>query len=318
MNRMRQSQTTTRLWALAGFLCATLATIALANGQTVSRGAPPPGNSPGVAPASGENGSAETQLAAAEKDVDCQHLQRIYKAISAYYRDHQDLPNWLSDLVPQYLSDPNDLLSPVETRTGKSVLYGRTDPKLRTSYIYEFNAAPAPEEFNRGRTVPLTCKEWKLMQLGKFGMVTPILRCHLHTPVLNVAYGGELYETGLLWENDPRTVALIKAHPALGPKPSQASGACVNVKVVDAETGDPIGAAAVRSTLGSEFGLLPPGSCVTDTNGTALVPLGEWKVNFLFLTASHPRYQPQQFNWNRDPSKEDTTPAQLTLKMTGL
>lgn len=145
--------------------------------------------------------NAQTKSPNPEKDQDRQHLERIYKAICAYYRDHQDLPNWLSDLVPQYLPDTSDLVSPVETRTGKSVLYGRQDPKLPTSYIYEFNAAPAPEEFNRGRSVPLTCKEWKLMQLKKFGLVTPILRCHLHNPVLNVAYAGDIYETGLLWES---------------------------------------------------------------------------------------------------------------------
>src|SRR6266545_1908671 len=165
--------------------------------------------------------------AAAEREIDRQHLQHIYKAISAYYQDHQDLPDWLSDLVPHYLADENDLISPVETRTGKSVLFGRTDPRLHTSYIYEFNAGPAAEEFNRGRSVPLTCKQWKLMQLKKFGLITPILRCHLHEPVLNVAYSGDIYETGLLWENDTQTAALIKSNPQLGPHPPESSGARV-------------------------------------------------------------------------------------------
>src|ERR1041385_6566175 len=164
-----------------------------------------------------------------ERDTDRQHLQRIYKAISAYYKDHHDLPDWLSDLVPKYLPDANDPISPVEKRTGKSVLYGRDDPKLHTSYIYEFNAAPAAEEFNRGRSVPLTCKQWKLLQLKKFGLITPILRCHLQNPVLNVAYSGDIYETGLLWENDPRAAALIKTKPSLGPRPETQSGPHMDV-----------------------------------------------------------------------------------------
>src|SRR6267154_941040 len=52
-----------------------------------------------------------------ELEIDRQHLQHIYRAISAYYKDHQDLPDWLSDLVPRYLADENDLVSPVEKRT---------------------------------------------------------------------------------------------------------------------------------------------------------------------------------------------------------
>jgi len=299
---------------LAACCCGAMGIVSLVSGQNIAPEtartavSPPP---PAFRPETNANPRNSSQ----EKEIDRQHLERIYKAISAYYYDHQDLPNWLSDLVPQYLSDPNDLISPVETRTGKSVLYGRTDPKLRTSYVYEFNAGAAPEEFNRGSTAPLTCKQWKLKQLEKFGLVTPILRCHLHNPVLNVAYSGQIYETGLLWENDPRTAALVEANPALGPKPGAAAGVPVHVQVVDAETGKPVGAAAVRGTLGSEFGLLPPISSTTDTNGIVTVPLGEWKVNFLILSASHPLYQPAQFEWNRAKVKEETVPAEIKIRL---
>jgi hypothetical protein len=293
-----------RRWP-AVLLWAAMGAYPLVNAQTT----------PSIQPQATGTAAGNRAIPSPEKDEDRQHLERIYKAICAYYRDHQDLPNWLSDLVPQYLADAGDLVSPVETRTGKSVLYGRQDPKLPTSYIYEFNAGTAPEEFNRGRTVPLTCKEWKLMQLKKFGLVTPIIRCHLHNPVLNVAYSGDIYETGLLWENDPQTAALVRSNPQLGPLPSDSSGARVNVKVLDSQTSEPIATASVQGTLGSEFGLLPPAQGTADTNGIVAVALGEWKINFLILTASHPLYESTQLEWNREQDKEGTPPDRLTLKL---
>lgn len=89
----------------------------------------------------------------------------------------------------------------------------------------------------------------------------------------------------------------------------------MSVKVADADTGEPIGTASVRSTLGSEFGLLPPAQGTTDTNGLVAVALGEWNVNFLILTASHPLYESKQQDWNREKNKETAVPAQLTLEL---
>ncbi len=302
---------------LAVLILASLGIFTLTDAQTAA-----PGNTaPASPPAEEETVKAgatapSAELLAQEREIDRRHLQRIYKAIQAYYKEHRDLPNWLSDLVPQYLPDAGDLISPVETRTGKSVLFGREDPKIHTSYIYEFNAAPAPEEFNQGRSVPLTCKAWKLMQLQKFGMVTPILRSHIDQPVLNVAYSGQIYETGLLWEDDPNTAALVKQNPLLGPRQGGIPGSRLTVHVVDADTGAPIPEAKVRNGIGSEFGLLPPGEGTTDTSGNLSVALGEWKVNFLFLNASHPGYSPLGTEWNRERDQQDSPPAELTLKLT--
>ncbi len=292
--------------------CAMIAALLLTGmglfGLTEAQTAKDPGQPAGAQyPADKPADRASQELAAQERNIDVQHLQRIYKAIQAYYADHKDLPNWLSDLVPQYLPNAGDLVSPVEMRTGKSVLFGREDPRIHTSYIYEFNAGPAAEEFNRGRAVPLSCKEWKLMQIGKFGLVTPILRCHLETPVLNVAYSGEIYETGLLWEDDPRTAALVKKNPALGPQKGQPPGPRLAVHIVDADSGEPIPDAGLRSALGSEFGLLPPQQTAADSNGNAGIPLGDWKVNFVFLNASHPQYQTAGFEWNRQKTAEEAS-----------
>src|SRR6266581_1628383 len=35
------------------------------------------------------------------------NLEKISAAIEAYRTDNQDVPNWLSDMVPKYLSDTN-------------------------------------------------------------------------------------------------------------------------------------------------------------------------------------------------------------------
>ncbi len=302
--------------ALAAALLAALGMFTLTDAQTAGPATATADSAPvEVGQVQSAQPAASPELMTQERQIDKQHLERIYKAIRAYYKDHKDLPNWLSDLVPQYLQDPNDLVSPIEKRTGKSVLFGREDPRIHTSYIYEFNAAPAPEEFNKGRAVPLTCKEWKLMQLQKFGMITPILRSHIDQPVLNVAYSGLIYETGLLWENDPSTAAAVRQHPRLGPQQGQPPGPGLTVHVVDATNGAAIASATVRNGIGSEFGLLPPGQGDTDASGNMSVPLGEWKINFLFLTANAPGYYPLGTEWNRETAQQDSPPAEMTLRL---
>src|SRR5437867_4236783 len=82
--------------------------------------------------AAGQEGDAGQSLEQREREIDRQHLREIYKAIQAYRKKHGELPNWLSDLYPEFLSDPNVLISPVETRTGQSQLFGHEDPKMRT------------------------------------------------------------------------------------------------------------------------------------------------------------------------------------------
>lgn len=257
------------------------------------------------------------ELSVEEEEIqtDKSNMLQIHAAICAYYRDHQDLPHWLSDLVPKYLPNPEVLVSPTEKRTGKSVLYGREDPRLKVSYIYEFNGGAAAEEFNKGRAVPITNKEWKLAQLAKFGLVTPILRCHLHQPVLNVAYSGDFYETGLLWENDRRTVALIKSKPALGPYTKVSAAQTLAVTVLDGDGNQPIADARVGVSIGSEFGLLPLMDIRTDDAGRAQFPLGDWVVNWMFVNVSRDGYRPNGIKWN---AKEDAgvpRPHDITLHL---
>src|SRR6266853_436419 len=92
-------------------------------------------------PVSGED-------ATAEKEACIKNLNQIYASILAYQKDKKDLPNWLSDLVPEYLTDANVLVCPVCRRTGKTESGSLVDPKISTSYLFEFCPVPL------GRSAP--------------------------------------------------------------------------------------------------------------------------------------------------------------------
>lgn len=146
-----------------------------------------------------QNTSAEdkAKLAAEEKDGCSKHLTAIYEAIQAYQTDHKDLPNWLSDLVPQYISDPSILICPVSKRTGQAEIAMLSDPKISTSYLYEFCPVPV------GAIAPgKTRRDWKRRQMGLAGSIVPIVRCRRHgSIVLNLAFDGKIYESGSRWED---------------------------------------------------------------------------------------------------------------------
>lgn len=146
-----------------------------------------------------QNNSADdkAKLAKDEKDECVKHLTTIFEAIQAYQTDHKDLPNWLADLVPQYISDPSILICPVSKRTGQSEIPLLSDPKISTSYVYEFCPVPI------GTAAPgKTRRDWKRRQMGLVGSVVPIVRCRRHGGVtLNLAFDGKIYESGPRWED---------------------------------------------------------------------------------------------------------------------
>jgi hypothetical protein len=203
-------------------------------------------------------------------EIDRQNLKKIYDAIQAYRQARGDLPNWLSDLVPQFLSDTNALMCPVELRTGRSQLWEYGDPKIHSSYIYEFSQIKAGGI--RDQEIPLTMKEWKSLQMDEYGPVIPLLRCHLHERVASMSYSGEFYQTGLFWETDTNTFALMER---LGPGPGARYGQKLRVTARDAETGAAIsGAQVIATNRQSEFGHLPPRRMTTDADGVCEVNLG--------------------------------------------
>jgi len=139
-----------------------------------------------------------TNQAAEEKAACTKNLKLIYDAIQAYQADHHDLPNWLSDLVPQYLPDANVLICPVCRRTGQTEAPPLADPRLPSSYLYEF--CPVPFGAMLPNAPTRTRREWKRRQMGLVGSVVPLVRCRHHNSVLNLAFDGTVYESPPAWE----------------------------------------------------------------------------------------------------------------------
>jgi len=246
-----------------------------------------------------------------EKEIDKKQMRQIYDAIQAYRKKHGDLPTWLSDLVPDFLADSQILISPVEKRTGQSRIFEYADPKLTTSYVYEFSGNRAGGQINQDRTTPLTMKEWKTLQMDEFGPATPLLRCHHYDPVLNLSFSGEFYETQIFWEPDPRTLELVKR---LGLGPGEKSQRKLLVKVVDAETGQTLsGVEVTASNRHSERGPLPPRSGKTDAQGQCGMPLGGERIQSLSLGFSKSGYANLPVKW--DGSQAESLPEEFTARL---
>jgi thiol-disulfide isomerase/thioredoxin len=136
-------------------------------------------------------------------------LQTIYQAVQTYRREHKDLPNWLSDLVPKYLADTNLLICPITKRTGRMHMFAHLrDPQLPSAYLYEFSPLPMGGVWNGGQ---IHMRDFKRRQMGLVGGEVPIVRCHLHTPVLNLAFDGHIYESPMNWENNFTNVVSMTA-----------------------------------------------------------------------------------------------------------
>jgi hypothetical protein len=148
----------------------------------------------------------------AESTACRKNLQKINAAIKAYRKDHQDVPNWLSDLVPNYLADTNLLICPVTKRTGHRSPYGVLDPKVYSSYLYEFTPTPIPQVVKGAWPGPdMTMRDWKRQQMELAGQQVPLVRCLLHDPALNLAIGGKIYESPVFWELNFTNKAELKA-----------------------------------------------------------------------------------------------------------
>ena len=153
-------------------------------------------------PSSGAAASARE-----ERDACARNLKAIHEAVQSYRRANQELPNWLSDLVPDHLDEANQLICPVTRRTGEIKNYGLSDPKVSTSYVYEFCNHPIPNAIRSDSS--LTMQEWKQLQMALVGSIVPMLRCHHHDPVLNLSYGGQVFESPDAWESE--ISGLVKA-----------------------------------------------------------------------------------------------------------
>jgi tetratricopeptide (TPR) repeat protein len=138
-----------------------------------------------------------------EKSVCLTNLLRIHAAIMSYQKEHSQMPDSLGDLVPKYLPDTNSLLCPVHvaTKTLPPSWLPIDDPKVTTSYSYEFSARTnqTSDPYGLAATGD-TMKAWKNKQLARYGTVVPLVRCAEHGAVLNITYAGEIFEGAGQWE----------------------------------------------------------------------------------------------------------------------
>jgi D-alanyl-D-alanine carboxypeptidase len=152
------------------------------------------------------------------------NLEAIGRALTAYQRDHGELPPHLSDLHPEYLTDRALFHCPADRSEGSpGVGWATTDPGLPISYFFEMSLEPAP--FPRNWLGPRQTGEkptWRENKQGEqisFGDRVPVVRCfhhgHLH---LNLTLAGEVYQDQGRWEDHPDTIAtaLARLGQALG------------------------------------------------------------------------------------------------------
>jgi hypothetical protein len=123
------------------------------------------------------------------------NLRKMYAAIEKYKKDRGKLPDWLSDLVPDYL-DKEVLLCPSSQRQKTSIW---ADPELPCSFTYEFS--PARLTGNWGPATGMTCRDWKTRQVSFLGDVVPLVRCKHGSRVLSLSVGGQVYWSSVVWES---------------------------------------------------------------------------------------------------------------------
>ena len=134
----------------------------------------------------------------------CQRqLNMIHGAIEEYLRRNQKLPQWLSDLVPDFINDPKMLICPFVINTGnlkkwreEYVNYRVFDDPAQCSYAYEFCTVPIQ------RIPDFTCRDYKQRQMAVIGFGVPIVRCFAHRPILNLGFDGSIYPSPGEWEDN--------------------------------------------------------------------------------------------------------------------
>ena len=234
---------------------------------------PEPAASKPLDAAEAETCAAELELSAEEtkraeieshKKIDCEHLQQIHGGLFAYKKVHGHFPEYLSQLVPDFVrADALTSPHPKGEERNNLLKMNHADPGLaQPAYGFEFSNLV----FRDGRTF----EQIKEVQRQEWGDVVPILRAFGYGKVINMSYGGDLYETELNWEWDPATLDVVQAR---GWGPGLTEGQFTNVRVVGVD-GRPVPNAQVWAD-GRVYSFdLPNRPFATDASGVARIPLG--------------------------------------------
>jgi hypothetical protein len=124
------------------------------------------------------------------------NLTKIYDALHQYRKKHNQLPDGLSDLVPEFIQNRNVLICPYIRKTGqlsewRKNLNPQPGQDRSTYYYFEFCLEKYPKvaPANSGKTY----RDYKEAQTNLLGEVVPIVRCLAHSPVLNLSYNGLIF-----------------------------------------------------------------------------------------------------------------------------
>lgn len=118
-------------------------------------------------------------------------FRKISLALFNYSLDRNGgIPNWLSDLYPDYLSDDVSLICPSDP-TPLSKYVNLTDRNVPSSFTFEFAPVTISGTDNRQQKIKL---------LEKYGDRVPIVRCFNFPRPLCLTYGGEIFFMDEIWE----------------------------------------------------------------------------------------------------------------------
>jgi hypothetical protein len=200
------------------------------------------------------------------KQIDRKNLTTIHGGLKAFFAKHGRYPDYLSEMVPDFIA-AEALESPRGEDDGMNLILKRDhlDPGLeKPAYGYEYSNLEA-----YGKR---TFQEIKDVAKAEWGDVVPVLRAFGYDKVINMSWGGDLYETQLMWEWDPATYDLIDEYgwgPGIEP-----GGKSVDVVVTD-EAGRPVQGAEVWANGRQYTFPLPERPFITDERGIATIPTGD-------------------------------------------
>ncbi len=129
-----------------------------------------------------------------------QNLITIGKALQTYEKEHANFPEWLSELYPKYLTNPDVLICPADEDQGVPILPYDTDPNLPVSYNYDCD----PEYY----------QQWLKHERNVYADANPIVRCPHHANpdsdstlvsnlYLNLSFSNNVYLSDAFWHKHP-------------------------------------------------------------------------------------------------------------------
>ena len=129
-----------------------------------------------------------------------QNLIAIGKALQTYEKEYANFPEWLSELHPKHLTNPDALICPADEDQGVPILPYNTDPNLPVSYNYDCD----PEYY----------QQWLKHERHVYNDANPIVRCPHHANLdvdstlipklyLNLSFSNNVYLSGTHWHKHP-------------------------------------------------------------------------------------------------------------------